>query len=148
MVWGFFCVNNLNVTHLLSLISAPFANFDKIRKSARLVSYIGVTKFPRQKPVADQISTNTSGQIGTPQLFNILLDILLADQCMHTALDLTDRLPSCMPKVQQEEAGEQECTSRIKGMLDHRSWRKNCLLKYHQSCKETLKVSQYLIRHN
>lgn len=37
-----------------------------------------VTKFPREKQAADQINTNTCGQIGTTQLFNILLDILLA----------------------------------------------------------------------
>jgi len=75
--------------------------------------------FPREKPAADQISTHTWGQIGTTQLFNVLLDILLADQHMHTARDLTDCLPSCMPRLQQERAGEQECTRRIKRTLDH-----------------------------
>lgn len=107
-----------------------------------------VTKFSKEKPADDQISTKTWGQIGTSQLFNILLDILLADQHGHIAPDLTDRLPSCMPRVRQERAGEQECTRRIKGTLDHHSWRKTCLLKYHWSSKEILKLSPYLVRHN
>lgn len=101
-------------------------------------------KFPREKTS----STHTWGQIGTTQLFNILLDILLAGQCVPTAADLTDHLPSCMSRVQKERAGEQESIKRIKGTWDHHIWRKTGLLKYQQCCKEILKFFQQLIRHD
>lgn len=113
-LFGFFFANNFNRTYLSAVPPFCPSNLDMhlqiSTKSERVVSWCLVSGnyIPKRKASSWSDQHHNWGQIGITQLFNVLLDIFLADQCTHIAPDLTDHLPSCKLRVQQERAGAYE----------------------------------------